>query len=31
MRKLTPEGLAHLSAEYADAAVVEYRRRFPRA
>jgi hypothetical protein len=27
--KVTPVGLAHLAAEYADAAVREFRRRFP--
>lgn len=26
--KITPAGLAHLSADYADAAVREFRRRF---
>ena len=31
MKRIDPEGLAHLSAEYADAAVNEYRRRFPRS
>jgi hypothetical protein len=26
--KITPAGLAHLAAEYADSAVTEFRRRF---
>jgi hypothetical protein len=27
-KRISPEGAAHLAAEYADAAVTEYRRRF---
>lgn len=30
-RRVSPLGLAHMSAEYADAALIEFRRRFPRS
>lgn len=29
-RNITPQGAAHLAAEYADAALLEHQRRFPR-
>lgn len=30
-RRVSPLGLAHMSAEFADAALTEFRRRFPRS